>query len=121
MERCPELFELEGFFETAYQSVHGNDQQTWYYDRIRFERNACSERVTCEMEPAERVFSVCWSENGEVKVNISLQYVKAIDISLSAGEEFLIGHIFHNGVDQLFKLAVKPRFSFSLSTGLPTW
>lgn len=120
MERCPELFELEAFFEAAYRSIYGNDKQGWYYDRIRFERSSGSERVLCEMEPAEGVFSVCWTVNGDTKVNISLQYVKAVDISVSAGKEQLIGHVLHDGVDQLFKLAVNPTFSFSLGTGLPT-
>ena len=121
MERCLDLFELEGFFETAYKSMYGNDKQGWYYDRIRFERSTGGERVMCEIEPAEGVFSVSWSVNGEVRMNISLQYVKAIDISVSAGEENLIGHVLHSGVNQLFKLTIKPAFSFSLGTGLPTW
>lgn len=121
MERYPELFELEGFFESAYLSMYGNDKQGWYYDRIRFERSLDGERVICEMEPAEGVFSVYWSVNGESKVNISLQYVKSLDISISAGEEHLIGHVLQGKVDQLFKLAVKPAFSFALGTGLPTW
>jgi hypothetical protein len=121
MDRCPELFELEGFFETPYQSMYGNDEEGWYYDRVRFERDAGGARVICEMEPAEGMFSIYWSVNGEAKVNLSLQYVQSIDISVSAGEEHLIGHILHDGVDQMFKLAVKPTFSFVLGTGLPTW
>jgi hypothetical protein len=120
MERCPELFELESFFEVSASASDGPDG-AWFYDRVRFVKQRGDERVVCEMEAAEGAFSILHSHAGLVDLDVSLQYVCSLEHTTSAGVEHLIGRVSHGGVEQLFKLQLKPTFAFQLGTGLPNY
>lgn len=120
MERCPEPFELECFFETPYVSRYGNEGEGWWYDCLRFDRSAGEDHIVCEIEPGEGEFRFLWSIQGRIRMDIQLRYVLSLDISISAGEEHLIGRVKENGVEQVFKLAIKPAVTFQLGMGLPT-
>lgn len=118
MDRCPELFELEGFFETPYVSRYGNKAEGWWYDCLRFDRHAGEDHIVCEIQPGEDEFRFLWSTRGHICIDIQLCHVQSLDISISAGEEHLIGRVKENGLEQLFKLAIKPAISFQLGTAL---
>ena len=121
MNRCPELFELEAFFEVPATSRYGNDREGWFYDCLRFERSADGERIACEIEPAEGEFRFMWSVGGHVRLDIQLRFVRSLEISASAGVEHLIGRVEEGGLDQMFKLNIRPSVVFQLGTGLPKW
>lgn len=120
MNRCPELPDLEAFFDVPAKPAYGCEGG-WYYDNLCFERRSTEEYVCCKLEPAEGAFSVLRVVDGQVQFDLSLQHVVSIDLEQSAGTALLIGHISHGGVKQLFKLAVKPAFSFRLVTALPSY
>jgi hypothetical protein len=120
MERCPELFELEAFFEVPATFAYGNENG-WYYDQVCFSQHSHGESVVCQIEPVENTLSIFHTVNGATHLDISLQYVRSLDLEKSAGTELLIGHVHEGGIDQLFKISLKPSFSFHLSTALPSF
>jgi hypothetical protein len=116
MDRCPELGELEAFFGVAAVPAYGNEAG-WYYDRLRFALGDDSSRVVCEVEPADRAFSVLHVESGRRVIDVSLQHVVSLDLESSAGTKTLVGRISYGGMEQLFKLRLSP-LSFTLGSGL---
>jgi len=121
MNHCPELFELEAFFEVSSMSRYGNEGEGWFYDCLRFERFTEEEHVICEIAPAEGEFRFTWSAGDHVRLDIQLRFLRALEISASAGVEHLIGRVEEGGLDQMFKLSVRPSVAFQLGTGLPKW
>ncbi len=118
MDRCPDLDELTAFFGVAAVAAYGNEGIGWYYDQLKFATGNESMRIVCEIEPAERAFSLLYIECGRKVIDISLQYVVSLDLESSAGTETLVGRVSQGGVEQLFKLTLDP-LTFRLGTGLP--
>lgn len=116
MERCPELDELEAFFGVLAVAAYGSEAG-WYYDRLKFSLGDDSSRIVCEVEPADRTFSVLYGERGRSVVDVSLQHVVSLDLESSAGRETLIGRVSYRDMEQLFKLSLAP-FSFKLASAL---
>lgn len=120
MDRCPELLDLEVFFDSSAKARYGNDGG-WYYDHLTFRRSDSDETVVVTMEPAEGSVSVLHMRAGSETLKISLQHVSALDIESSAGVQLLVGRVDSSGMEQLFKLQLTPGFRFSLVTSLPTF
>jgi hypothetical protein len=113
MKRYPELFELESFFEVA--STRSNTENwDWYYDSISFARKNVDETTLCIIEPANSTFRLIHTLNGQIQLDIALLNIQSLEISTSAGHEQLLGHIVNEDAEQLFKLSLKPYFSFQL-------
>ena len=119
MERCPELVELEQFFGSAYKSATNGDTH-WFYDQLTFRARCPSGEVRCVIEPALRTFAVQLFRPGEPVIDLALNGVSALDLEPSAGQFVLVGHVAPGKLDQLFKLRLKPDFSFTLTTALPS-
>lgn len=116
MDRYPDLVELESFFQTASVSEYSSAADEWHYDIRRFEFSSGGEHLVCRFAPADGAIAFNFSADGEARWDIALAGLSSLDLEMSAGRVLLVGRVKTAELEQLFKLAVSPRVTFSLGS-----
>ncbi|HWT19518.1 MAG TPA: hypothetical protein VN280_11430 [Variovorax sp.] len=116
MDRYPDLSQLESFFHTVSVSEYSGAADEWHYNIRRFEFSSGGERLVCRFAPADGAIAFNFSVGGEARWDIALVGLSSLDVEMSAGRLLLLGRVKTAELEQLFKLAVSPRVTFSLGS-----
>lgn len=116
MDRYPDLSQLESLFQTASVSEYSSADEHWHYDIRRFEFSLAGERLVCRFAPADGTIAFNFSVGGELRWDIALAGLSSLDVEMSAGRSLLVGRVKTAELEQLFKLSISPRVTFSLGS-----
>lgn len=116
MDRHPELAELESFFGTASVSEYASTTGDWHYGIRRFDFSFGEDHVVCRFAPADGAISFDYSVAGTARWNIALVGLSSLDVETSVGSLLLVGRVKVAGLEQLFKLCIGPKVTFSLGS-----
>jgi hypothetical protein len=87
MKPFPEKFELISFFECEPILLDSNVE--WYYNHLTFITTNSSDRIQCEIEPANLLMTVKWYRDESELLSLNLEVVTALRIEQHGDKELL--------------------------------
>ncbi|MBI5527137.1 MAG: hypothetical protein HY897_12450 [Deltaproteobacteria bacterium] len=114
-ERCPEMHELIGFFESN-PSIESAGEMNWPYQCVTFLYSAGVEELNCTIWPIECFFSIVWRQGGKERLSARFHMIRRIQVENRwVGELLTVQFDPESHVDHLI-LRLKPHIQGMILT-----